>query len=81
MPANPLQLIPARIRAVVYILALVISVAVPVILPGLTSGWQYAAQALAAVAALFASTQGLANLTPDDQNPALARKQTPERAG
>jgi hypothetical protein len=71
MPTNPLQLIPAATRATIYVTALIIGVTTPVILPILPVTGQHILQAIAAVAALFASTQGLSNLTPDEDNSAI----------
>ncbi|MDR2930891.1 MAG: hypothetical protein LBV06_08335 [Propionibacteriaceae bacterium] len=73
MPKNPLCLLPAKDRAVIYVLALVIGVITPVILTDVTGVWANVLKALAAVSALFASGQGLSNLTPDRENPALRR--------
>lgn len=71
---NPLQLIPAKGRAAVYILAAVIGVAVPFILPDVPAEWQHGLGALIAVAALFGGGQGLSNLVPDRLNPAMKRE-------
>ncbi|MDR2896967.1 MAG: hypothetical protein LBV30_10030 [Propionibacteriaceae bacterium] len=68
---NPLTLIPAKARATVVILASIIAVAVPFIIPDVPTVWQHAFQALAAVAAIFAGGQSLANLVPDSMNGAI----------
>ncbi len=72
--ANPLKLLPAKARATVYIIALVIGVVTPFIIPDLTPAWQHSLQALAAVAALFTASQGLSNLTPDSDNSSIQAK-------
>ncbi len=68
---NPLRLLPAKARAAVYVAALIIGLVVPLLIADLPTAWQHGLQALAAVAALFASGQGLSNLTPDRENPSL----------
>ena len=68
---NPLELIPAKGRAVVALLAMMIGAFVPFILPDLTDVWQHIAQGVCAVAAIFAGAQTLSNLTPDNENPAI----------
>ncbi|MDR2895453.1 MAG: hypothetical protein LBV30_02210 [Propionibacteriaceae bacterium] len=68
---NPLTLIPAKARATVVILASIIAVAIPFVIPDVPTVWQHALQALAAVAAIFAGGQSLANLVPDSMNGAI----------
>ncbi|MDR2930674.1 MAG: hypothetical protein LBV06_07220 [Propionibacteriaceae bacterium] len=81
MTPNPLRLLPAKARAVIYITAVIIAVIVPVIIPDLTGTWRTLVQGLAAVAALFASGQGLANLTSDEDNPAIQSNREPPPGG
>ena len=74
---NPLQLLPAKARATVAIVAMIITATVPILideLPGLTNQaepWVVVLKVLAAAAAIFAGTTWISNLTPDNKNPIL----------
>lgn len=72
---NPLQLIPAKGRATVYIMAAIIGVAVPFLIPDVPTIWQHVLGAIIAISALFGGGQGLSNLVPDHLNPAILEHQ------
>jgi len=77
MNTNPLQLLPASIRAGIYIIAIIVGVSAPILIPELSGVARLAVTVVAAVAALFASGQGLSNLTPDSENAAIQGRNVP----
>ena len=68
MEENPLALIPAKARRVVYIVALVIGVAGPIFLHELDGIVATCVAAVIAVMALFSNAQALSIITPDEDN-------------
>lgn len=66
---NPLHLIPARARATVLLIGMLISTVIPFILPDVPPVWQHVLQAISAIASLFTGAQSLSNLTPDRDVP------------
>ncbi|MCL1922775.1 MAG: hypothetical protein FWG15_02750 [Propionibacteriaceae bacterium] len=68
---NPLALIPARARQAVYLTALIVGVAGPMILSNLEGWTATGVSVLIAVMALFANAQALSIITPDENNQAI----------